>query len=69
MPTVIVDPEIFWGAPVFVGTRVPVDTLLEYLTNGDSLESFLSDFPSVSRNVAVAFLEEGAQRVVQAAAS
>jgi uncharacterized protein (DUF433 family) len=64
MSTVAVDPEVLWGAPVFTGTRVPVDTLIEYLTQGDSLESFLSDFPSVPRNVAVAFLEEGAARVV-----
>ncbi len=65
MTTVVVDPEVLWGAPVFTGTRVPVDTLLEYLTHGDSLCAFLSDFPSVQRDVAVAFLEEGAARVVQ----
>ena len=64
MTTVVVDPEVLWGAPVFTGTRVPVDTLMEYLTHGDSLESFLTDFPSVPRTVAVAFLEEGAARVV-----
>lgn len=67
MTTVVVDPEILWGAPVFAGTRVPVESLLDYLTNGDSLESFLRDFPSVTREVAVAFLEEGARRVVRAA--
>ena len=66
MTTVVVDPDILWGAPVFAGTRVPIDSLLDYLTNGDSLESFLRDFPSVTRDVAVAFLEEGAQRVVHA---
>lgn len=46
------DPEILSGVPVFVGTRVPVQTLLDYLVAGDSLEEFLSDFPTVSREQA-----------------
>ncbi len=45
------------GVPVFVGTRVPVKTLLEYLEAGDSLEEFSDDFPSVTREQAVAALE------------
>ena len=67
MQLVDLNPDVLWGAPVFPGTRVPVDTLLEYITDGDSIESFLNDFPSVSRQVAVAFLEEGAMMVVNRA--
>ena len=51
------DPEIHSGDPVFVGTRVPVRTLLDYIEGGDSLEVFLENFPSVTREQAVAFLE------------
>jgi uncharacterized protein (DUF433 family) len=48
------DPEILGGTPVFVGTRVPVRTLLDYLEAGDSLNEFLEDFPSVTRDQAMA---------------
>ena len=51
------DPEILGGTPVFVGTRVPVQTLLDYLEAGDPLDEFLEDFPSVTREQAVAVLE------------
>jgi uncharacterized protein (DUF433 family) len=51
------DPDILGGTPVFVGTRVPVETLLEYLEAGDSLDEFLEHFPSVSREQAVGALE------------
>lgn len=51
------DPEIMGGTPVFVGTRVPVRNLIDYLEAGDSLETFLDAFPSVSREQAVAALE------------
>lgn len=51
------DPQILSGVPVFVGTRVPVQTLLDYLAAGDSLEVFLSHFPTVSREQAVTALE------------
>ena len=50
-------PEILSGTPVFAGTRVPVQNLIDYLAAGDGLEEFLDDFPSVSREQAVAFLE------------
>ena len=43
-----IDPEIMSGAPVFAGTRVPVQTLFDYLQGGDGIDEFLSDFPSVS---------------------
>jgi uncharacterized protein (DUF433 family) len=52
------DPEILGGTPVFVGTRVPVRILLDYLEGGDPLEEFLDNYPSVSREQAVGFLEE-----------
>lgn len=51
------DPEIMGGTPVFVGTRVPVQTLVDYLEAGDPLDEFLEDFPSVSREQAIAVLE------------
>ena len=53
------DPEILGGVPVFVGTRVPVKTLYDYLEAGDSLDEFLDDFPAVTRAQAVAALELG----------
>jgi uncharacterized protein (DUF433 family) len=53
------DPEILGGTPVFVGTRVPVKTLYDYLEGGDSLDEFLDDFPSVTRDQAIAALELG----------
>ena len=51
------DPEIMGGTPVFQGTRVPVQTLLDYLEGGDSIDEFLEGFPGVSREQAIAFLE------------
>jgi uncharacterized protein (DUF433 family) len=51
------DPDILGGTPVFVGTRVPVKSLYDYLEAGDSLDEFLESFPSVSRAQAVAALE------------
>jgi uncharacterized protein (DUF433 family) len=58
------DPQIHSGAPVFVGTRVPVRTLLDYLEGGDSLEEFLDNYPSVTREQAIAFLEEAGRAVL-----
>lgn len=51
------DPDILGGTPVFVGTRVPIKTLLDYLEAGDSLDEFLDHFPSVSREQAVKVLQ------------
>ncbi len=51
------NPEVMNGAMVFAGTRVPVEILIQHLTAGDSLEVFLDDFPTVSREQAVAYLE------------
>ena len=52
------DPEIMGGTPVFVGTRVPFQTLLDYLEGGEPLSEFLEDFPTVSRAQAIAALEQ-----------
>jgi len=55
------DPETMHGVPVFLGTRVPVQTLFDYLEGGDTLEEFLEGFPTVSRELALAALEEAKQ--------
>jgi uncharacterized protein (DUF433 family) len=52
------DPEILGGVPVFVGTRVPFQTLIDYLEEGQALAAFLSDFPTVRHDQAIAALEE-----------
>jgi uncharacterized protein (DUF433 family) len=56
-PLITTSPDRVSGTPVFAGTRVPVQTLIDYLEGGDSLEAFLDDFPSVSREHVVAVLE------------
>jgi uncharacterized protein (DUF433 family) len=56
-----IDPEIMSGTPCVAGTRVPARTLIDYLEGGDSLEDFLEDFPTVSREQAVALLEEASE--------
>ena len=60
-PAVHCDPEILGGVPVFVGTRVPVENLFDYLSAGDSLDDFLHSFPTVSRAQAVAALEQAGE--------
>lgn len=52
------DPDILSGTPVFVGTRVPVRNLLDYLAAGEPLSEFLEDFPSVTREQAIAVIRE-----------
>ncbi len=56
-PVIHSNPNILGGTPVFVGTRVPVQALLDYLEGGESLDTFLDHFPSVDREQAVAVLE------------
>ena len=58
------DPEILSGTPVFVGTRVPVQTLIEYLEGGYRLDEFLDNFPSVRREQVNAFLEQATQALL-----
>ncbi|MBI3574677.1 MAG: DUF433 domain-containing protein [Gammaproteobacteria bacterium] len=56
-PLITTSPDRLSGTPVFAGTRVPVQTLVDYLEAGDSLDDFLTDFPSISREHAIAVLE------------
>lgn len=63
------DPDILGGTPVFVGTRVPVRTLLDYLAAGDTLEEFLDHFPTVSREQAVAAIKQANDLLVACAHS
>ena len=58
------DPEILGGTPVFVGTRVPFQALLDYIAGGHPLADFLEDFPTVSREQAVAALEQAKELLV-----
>jgi uncharacterized protein (DUF433 family) len=66
-PVVSCDPDVMGGTPVFAGTRVPVQTLLDYLEAGDSIDEFLGGFPSVSRAQVIEFLEQAKDRLVAAA--
>jgi uncharacterized protein (DUF433 family) len=65
-PVISCRPEVMGGTPVFAGTRVPVQTFLDYLEAGDSLDEFLEGFPSVSREQAIEFLEQAKDRLVAA---
>ncbi len=61
------NPDVMGGTPVFFGTRVPVQTLLDYLEAGDSIDDFLAGFPSVTREQVISFLEQAKDRLVAAA--
>ncbi len=61
---VSVRPEVMHGTPVFAGTRVPIQALLDYLEAGDSLDEFLKQFPSVSREQAVQFINLAGRQAV-----
>lgn len=70
VPKVVhVDPEIMSGTPVFVGTRVPFRTLIDYIEGGHSLDEFLDDFPTVRREQVIAALEEAGEAVLEHAHS
>ena len=62
---IVVDPDIQSGEPVFAGTRVPIQNLFDYIEDGDPLEVFLAQFPSVTREVAVAVLEQARAALLQ----
>ena len=66
-PIISRSPDIMGGSAVFHGTRVPVQTLLDYLEAGESIDDFLEGFPSVTRQQVIAFLEEARARMVAAA--
>ena len=59
------DPEIMGGTPVFTGTRVPVQNLVDYLEGGESIEDFLDGFPSVKREQVIAVIEAGKLRMLE----
>jgi uncharacterized protein (DUF433 family) len=61
---ITIDPDICGGAPVFTGTRVLVETLVDYLSSGETLETFLDEFPSVSREMATEFLSSAAEALI-----
>ena len=63
------DPDILGGTPVFVGTRVPVRALFDYLEGGESLDEFLRQFPSVKREQAIAALDEARESLLAGAHS
>lgn len=63
-PIVTSSPDILSGTPVFAGTRVPVQALIDYLEGGETIDDFLSGFPTVKREQVVAFLEEATARMV-----
>lgn len=58
------DPEIVSGTPVFVGTRVPAQAFIDYLEGGETIDKFLDDFPSLSREQAIAFLDEASRALL-----
>jgi uncharacterized protein (DUF433 family) len=68
MPDEIISrsPDVMGGTPVFAGTRVPVQTLLDYLEAGETIDEFLAGFPSVGRAQVIAFLELAKDRLVAA---
>ena len=57
--------DVMGGTPVFAGTRVPVQTLLDYIKGGDSIGEFLEGFPTVTREQVIAFLEEAEQQIAK----
>ena len=65
-PVISCNPDVMGGTPVFAGTRVPVQTLLDYLEEGETLDDFLVGFPSVTREQVIRFLEEAKDRLVAA---
>ena len=58
------DPNILGGTPVFVGTRVPLQALIDYIEGGHSLNAFLDDFPTVTRDMAIAALEQAKAHLI-----
>lgn len=66
-PLISSSPEVMGGTPVFAGTRVPVQTLLDYLEGGETIDDFLEGFPTVKREQVIAFLEEAKARMVASA--
>jgi uncharacterized protein (DUF433 family) len=66
-PLITSTPDILGGTPVFRGTRVPVETLIDYLEGGQTIDEFLDGFPTVTREQVIAFLEEAKARMLPVA--
>jgi len=66
-PVISRNPKVMGGTAVFSGTRVPVQTLLDYLESGESIDDFLAGFPSVNREQVIEFLEQAKDRLVATA--
>jgi uncharacterized protein (DUF433 family) len=66
-PPISTAPDVLGGTPVFAGTRVPIQTLLDYLEGGESIDDFLDGFPSVSRDQIISFLEMAKDRLIESA--
>ena len=64
-PLIISSPDVMGGTPVFAGTRVPAQTLLDYLKAGESIDDFLEGFPTVTREQVIAFLEEAEEQIIK----
>ena len=62
-----IDPEIMGGTPVFKGTRVPIETLFDYIEGGEPLNEFLEDFPTVTQDQVIKFLEELKREILPSA--
>ena len=67
MKLVVSDPQIMGGTPCFAGTRVPIQTFIDYIEGGETLSEFVDDFPTVTREQAIAFLEEAKERMLSTA--
>jgi uncharacterized protein (DUF433 family) len=65
-PVISRSPDVMSGEPAFPGTRVPVQTLLDYLEGGECIDDFLEGFPTVRREQVIAFLEEAKDRLLEA---
>jgi uncharacterized protein (DUF433 family) len=64
-PIITASPDVMGGTPVFAGTRVPVQTLVDYLKAGESISDFLEGFPSVAKEQVIAFLEEAEEQIIK----
>jgi uncharacterized protein (DUF433 family) len=64
-PLVTCSPDVMGGTPVFARTRVPVQTLLDYLKGGETIDDFLDGFPTVTREQVIAFLDEAEEQIVK----
>lgn len=67
-PLISSSPDVLGGTPVFAGTRVPVQTLFDYLEGGETIDDFLEGFPSVTREQVISVLEQARDRMVKSAA-